>query len=228
MTKLERLRIFFLISVVVSGIFKIYIPGRQEFKRQEKITDSIVADYKVNSFIVDIPNFEKLSSDGWAIETYFDGTPLVRKSAQRTFVFIRDRTTGLIYKVESYFSPWIIGIAQADTNLWLKINSVDRKMIKGTLEQPIVVLQYGFGSHDDPSVSSEDYTYSVREYLTYKDYTPPPQDVFYYLNMIWAFVNLFGFALTTGLSIRRERAEKEREKVESAGDVVDRNNNIVG
>lgn len=209
MITLERLRIFFLISVVLIGVFRVYIPGRQEFNRQEKITTSMVSEYKDNSTFVDLPNFEKLKVEE-RMETYYDGTPFVRKQATRSFSFIREITTGLIYKIESYRYPGIISIGRNEDNVWVKVNRKEQKSKKGTMGDPIIALQYGFGTYNNPDVPPEDYDYNIREYLTYKDYTPPAHDLFYYLNMIWNFGTLFGLSITTGMSIRRERAEKQK------------------
>ena len=205
---LYRLRILFAISIIILIIFRIIIPGYQEIKREEKIIDKNIQEYKNNSTIVKIPNYERVPQDE-RTEVYFDGIPFVKKYSTKETTLIKDKVTGKIYKLELYHPQSFIDIGKNDENLWVTVNQNELKNKKGNLNDPIIALQYGFGENKNCFVSQEKYDYSIREYLIYKNYTPPIEGFMYYLNMAWVFITIAGFSITTGLSVRKERAEKQ-------------------
>lgn len=208
MTTLQKLRILFAVSIVLLIIFRIIIPGYQEIKREGKITDKDIQEYRNNSTIVKIPNYERLPQDE-RTEVYFDGTPFVKKNGRKRIALIKDLSTGKILKVELYHPQSIITINPNHKDFWLKVNNEELKSKQGTLNEPIIALRYGLDPDENNFVPQEEYDYSVREYLTYRNYTPPSKDFIYYLTMAWVFITIAGFSITTGLSIRKERAEKQ-------------------
>lgn len=208
MTTLQKLRILFAISIVLLIIFRIIIPGYQEIKREGKITDKDIQEYRNNSTIVKIPNYERLPQDE-RTEIYFDGTPFVKKGGRKEFTIIKDISKGKFFKIELYHPQSLMTIRPNRDNLWLKVNNDELKSKRGTLNEPFIALRYGLGTDENNYVPQAEYDYNVKEYLTYRNYTPPSKDFIYYLTMIWTFVTIAGFSITTGLSIRKERAEKQ-------------------
>ena len=208
MTTLNKLRILFAISIILLIIFRIIIPGYHEIKREEKITDKDIQEYMNNSTIVKIPNYERLPQDE-RTEVYFDGTPFVKKNGVKRMALIKDLSTDKIFKVELYHPQSIITITPNHEDFWLKVNNDELKRKKGTLNEPIIALRYGLDTDENNFVPQEKYNYNVKEYLTYKDYIPPSKDFVYYLTMAWVFITIAGFSITTGLSVRKERAEKQ-------------------
>ena len=208
MTILSKLRILFGISIILLIIFRIIIPGYQELKREKKVTNNDVQKYKDHSTIIKLSNYEKLLKED-STEVYFDGTPFVKKYSTKESTLIKDKITSKIYKLELYHPQSFIDIGKNDENLWVTVNRDEIKNKKGNLSDPIIALQYGFGENKNSFVSQEKYDYSVREYLIYKNYNPPIEDFIYYLNMAWVFITIAGFSITTGLSVRKERAEKQ-------------------
>lgn len=208
MTTLNKLRILFAISIVLLMIFRIIIPGYQEVKREGEITDKDVQEYKNNSEIVKITNYERLSQDE-RTEVYFDGTPFVKKNGRKEFSIIKDVSTGKFFKIELYHPQSVITIRPNRDDLWIKVNNEELKSKKGTLDEPIIALRYGLGTDENNFVPQAEYDYNVKEYLTYKNYTPPSKDFVYYLTMAWVFITIAGFSITTGLSVRKERTEKQ-------------------
>lgn len=208
MTILSKMRLFFAINILLLIIFRIVIPGYKEIKRQKEVTANTINKYKNNSTIIKVPNYEKLLKED-KNEIYFDGTPFVKKYSTKEISLIKDKTAGKIYKLELYYPQSFIDIGKNDESFWLAVNNNELKNKKGTANDPIIVLQYGFGPIKNSYIPQEKYDYSIKEYLTYKDYTVPSKDLIYYLNMIWVFVTIAGFSITTGMSIRKDRAEKK-------------------
>lgn len=211
MITLNKLQIFFAINLILIIVFKIIIPGYQEIKREGRVTDEDIQEYKNDSKIVKLLNYERLQKDERR-EVYFDGTPFVKKNGRKETTFIKDQVTGKIFKLELYHPQGIINIRKNRDNFWLKVNNNELTSKKGTLSDPIIALRYGLGTDENNFVPQEEYDYNVKEYLTYKNYTPSAKDIIYYLNMIWVFVTIAGFSITTGMSIKKERAEKQKNE----------------
>jgi len=192
---INRIRIFFAVNMVLIIIFFVIIPGIKETGRQGKVTEQDIKTYIKNSQTVKLTSYEIIGKNRNR-EKYFDDAPLVRKPSKKNYTVIKDKKTKKIYKVELYHRQSIMPSKRREESIIsLRVNREELNK-SGTMEQPIIALRYASGLEDyDNHVLELEYLYNVREYLTYKDHVPIPNDSpLYYIPMIWAAIVIAGFS----------------------------------
>lgn len=216
MLVLNKIRIVLACSLFLVFIFRIIIPGYKEIQRQKKVSDQDIINYMDTSSIITLDNYDIIDLRT-RIEKYFDGTPFIKKGGYKTISTIKDNITGKIYKIEVYRSNAIIGLNNNHKEtLTLSINNHFSGI--GTTNDPIIALRYTTSSDFSDYVNDKDYLNNIREYLTYKNYTPPETGTFsYYLILAWILISIFGFATITGvLNKKMHRIEQKKFKTDES------------
>ncbi|GEM_PF-3324024 len=208
--RVNKLRNFFFVNMVLGIIFLIVVPGIKETRRQGKVTEQDIKTYIKNSQIVELTAYQTVGEVAHR-EKYFNDAPLVRKPAKKEVTTVKDLETNRLYRVELYHPQSFTMISEdSKAPLYLWVNSRELKK-PGTIEEPTIVLRYAMGYKDYANYVAEyKYLYNVREYLTYKDHVPIPNDrPLYYIPMIWAAITIAGFSWPTGTLIKRGYITKE-------------------
>ncbi len=187
----------------------VLIPGISEYNRQNKVKEKDILDYKKNSSILILDEYDNLTKSSTR-EKYFEGAAYLKQGAKKRIAFIRDLKSNKIFKIELFHpqSLMMIRFGKGD-KLKVVVNSDELKK-KGTIEDPIIALRYTIDGDMNNNVSDEKYNYNVKEYLTYKDYKPINEASFLFiLKMFWVIVTIIGFSTTTGILIKKGYINKQ-------------------